>query len=58
MPASQPKFHHRYGTKFPTAPDSWSLRLRMALRFGNGAVLTARQVRELAEVIGMPVGSS
>jgi hypothetical protein len=53
--SSKPKFFNRFdGTRFPTTPDSWQTRLRIALRMGNGAVLTARQCGELAVALGWP----
>jgi hypothetical protein len=39
-------------TRFPTTPDGWEVRLRLALRLRNGAVFTARQCEQLAAALG------
>ncbi len=41
---------------FQSAPDGWEHRLRVALRLGNGAVLTARQCHDLAVALGWTTG--
>lgn len=49
-PNSRPK--HVGGAFSKAAPDGWEVRLRLALRLDNGCVLSARQCRELAAVLG------
>jgi hypothetical protein len=40
-------------SRFPPTKDGWKERLRIGLRMGNGAVLSSKQVQELAGVLGI-----
>lgn len=48
----QRPFVAKAGPRFPSSADGLDHRLRIALRLGNGVVLTARMVEELAVRLG------
>jgi hypothetical protein len=52
QPSSRPHVATDPRSRFAATKDGYEVRLRIALRLGNGCVLTARQCEQLATALG------